>query len=183
MEKIWKMLLFFKLDTFTCKMAWLYFFLGMIFILFRILFIFLMFYIFRIIMSKRQFIQFFFSYVVFIALLHASEKNSSFLKIKLSEECQKVSGSWYNDGKEKAVTVLCRSERLNGPASDTRGHCVMMDLWRFSFPPQELEREITFQGGSGLYYYYYKHMLFASSFEKGNATLFTAQCLQYEKIQ
>ncbi|XP_060742933.1 probable C-mannosyltransferase DPY19L4 isoform X1 [Tachysurus vachellii] len=32
---------------------------------------------------------------------------------------------------------------------------------------QELEREITFQGGSGLYYYYYKHMLFASSFEKG----------------
>ncbi|GAA6087513.1 probable C-mannosyltransferase DPY19L4, partial [Tachysurus ichikawai] len=36
---------------------------------------------------------------------------------------------------------------------------------------QELEREITFQGGSGLYYYYYKHMLFASSFEKGNTTL------------
>ncbi|KAK1789246.1 hypothetical protein P4O66_015181, partial [Electrophorus voltai] len=32
---------------------------------------------------------------------------------------------------------------------------------------QEMEREITFQGGSGLYYYYYKHMLFASSFEKG----------------
>ncbi|XP_053345143.1 probable C-mannosyltransferase DPY19L4 [Clarias gariepinus] len=32
---------------------------------------------------------------------------------------------------------------------------------------QELEREITFQGGSGLYYYYYKHMLIASSFEKG----------------
>ncbi|KAI4889481.1 hypothetical protein NFI96_015241 [Prochilodus magdalenae] len=32
---------------------------------------------------------------------------------------------------------------------------------------QELEREITFQGGSGLYYYYYKHMLFASSFERG----------------
>ncbi|XP_056154388.1 probable C-mannosyltransferase DPY19L4 isoform X2 [Lampris incognitus] len=32
---------------------------------------------------------------------------------------------------------------------------------------QELEREITFQGGSGLYYYYYKHMLTASSFERG----------------
>uniref|UniRef100_A0A8B9K0H5 Dpy-19 like 4 n=1 Tax=Astyanax mexicanus TaxID=7994 RepID=A0A8B9K0H5_ASTMX len=32
---------------------------------------------------------------------------------------------------------------------------------------QEMEREITFQGGSGLYYYYYKHMLFASSFERG----------------
>lgn len=32
---------------------------------------------------------------------------------------------------------------------------------------QELEREITFQGGSGLYYYYYKHMLMAPSFEKG----------------
>ncbi|XP_062302089.1 probable C-mannosyltransferase DPY19L4 [Osmerus eperlanus] len=32
---------------------------------------------------------------------------------------------------------------------------------------QELEREITFQGGSGLYYYYYKHMLTAPSFERG----------------
>ncbi|XP_041723474.1 probable C-mannosyltransferase DPY19L4 isoform X2 [Coregonus clupeaformis] len=32
---------------------------------------------------------------------------------------------------------------------------------------QELEREITFQGGSGLYYYYYKHMLTAPSFESG----------------
>ncbi|XP_030644316.1 probable C-mannosyltransferase DPY19L4 [Chanos chanos] len=32
---------------------------------------------------------------------------------------------------------------------------------------QELEREITFQGGSGLYYYYYKHMLSAPSFERG----------------
>ncbi|XP_020508074.2 probable C-mannosyltransferase DPY19L4 isoform X2 [Labrus bergylta] len=32
---------------------------------------------------------------------------------------------------------------------------------------QELEREITFQEGSGLYYYYYKHMLAAPSFERG----------------
>ncbi|XP_075995626.1 putative C-mannosyltransferase DPY19L4 [Genypterus blacodes] len=32
---------------------------------------------------------------------------------------------------------------------------------------QELEREITFQGGSGFYYYYYKHMLKASSFQRG----------------
>nr|XP_020452957.1 probable C-mannosyltransferase DPY19L4 isoform X2 [Monopterus albus] len=32
---------------------------------------------------------------------------------------------------------------------------------------QELEREITFQAGSGLYYYYYKHMLAATSFERG----------------
>uniref|UniRef100_A0A8C2XL62 Dpy-19 like 4 n=1 Tax=Cyclopterus lumpus TaxID=8103 RepID=A0A8C2XL62_CYCLU len=32
---------------------------------------------------------------------------------------------------------------------------------------QDLEREITFQGGSGLYYYYYKHMLTAPSFERG----------------
>ncbi|KAM4538778.1 putative C-mannosyltransferase DPY19L4 isoform 2-T2 [Odontesthes bonariensis] len=32
---------------------------------------------------------------------------------------------------------------------------------------QELEREISFQGGSGLYYYYYKHMLAAPSFERG----------------
>ncbi|XP_012988340.1 probable C-mannosyltransferase DPY19L4 isoform X2 [Esox lucius] len=32
---------------------------------------------------------------------------------------------------------------------------------------QELEREITFQGGSGVYYYYYKHMLTAPSFERG----------------
>ncbi|KAM9385940.1 putative C-mannosyltransferase DPY19L4 isoform 2-T2 [Pholidichthys leucotaenia] len=32
---------------------------------------------------------------------------------------------------------------------------------------QELEREVTFQGGSGLYYYYYKHMLTAPSFERG----------------
>ncbi|XP_040045515.2 putative C-mannosyltransferase DPY19L4 [Gasterosteus aculeatus] len=32
---------------------------------------------------------------------------------------------------------------------------------------QELEREITFQGGSGFYYYYYKHMLTATSFESG----------------
>ncbi|KAL4629776.1 putative C-mannosyltransferase DPY19L4 isoform X1 [Arapaima gigas] len=32
---------------------------------------------------------------------------------------------------------------------------------------QEIEREITFQGGNGLYYFYYKHMLAASSFEKG----------------
>ncbi|XP_011607158.1 probable C-mannosyltransferase DPY19L4 isoform X3 [Takifugu rubripes] len=32
---------------------------------------------------------------------------------------------------------------------------------------QELEREITFQEGSGLYYYYYKHMLTAPSFKRG----------------
>ncbi|XP_029022278.1 probable C-mannosyltransferase DPY19L4 isoform X1 [Betta splendens] len=32
---------------------------------------------------------------------------------------------------------------------------------------QELEREITFQEGSGLYYYYYKHMLAAPSFGRG----------------
>ncbi|XP_056273718.1 probable C-mannosyltransferase DPY19L4 isoform X2 [Pseudoliparis swirei] len=32
---------------------------------------------------------------------------------------------------------------------------------------QDVEREITFQGGSGLYYFYYKHMLTAPSFEKG----------------
>uniref|UniRef100_A0A8D3DE91 Dpy-19 like 4 n=1 Tax=Scophthalmus maximus TaxID=52904 RepID=A0A8D3DE91_SCOMX len=32
---------------------------------------------------------------------------------------------------------------------------------------QELEREITFQAGSGLYYYYFKHMLAAPSFERG----------------
>ncbi|KAG7273584.1 hypothetical protein CRUP_019830 [Coryphaenoides rupestris] len=32
---------------------------------------------------------------------------------------------------------------------------------------QELEREITLQGGSGFYYYYYKHMLSAPSFEMG----------------
>ncbi|XP_034456731.1 probable C-mannosyltransferase DPY19L4 isoform X1 [Hippoglossus hippoglossus] len=32
---------------------------------------------------------------------------------------------------------------------------------------QELEREITFQAGSGLYYYYYKQLLAAPSFERG----------------
>ncbi|XP_041931808.1 probable C-mannosyltransferase DPY19L4 isoform X2 [Alosa sapidissima] len=32
---------------------------------------------------------------------------------------------------------------------------------------QEVERELTFQGGSAMYYYYYKHMLSAPSFEKG----------------
>ncbi|XP_032391789.1 probable C-mannosyltransferase DPY19L4 isoform X2 [Etheostoma spectabile] len=32
---------------------------------------------------------------------------------------------------------------------------------------QELERELTFQGGSGVYYYYYKHMLTVPSFERG----------------
>lgn len=37
---------------------------------------------------------------------------------------------------------------------------------------QELEREITFQEGSGLYYYYYKHMLAAPSFERGTGILF-----------
>ncbi|GLD59385.1 probable C-mannosyltransferase DPY19L4 [Lates japonicus] len=38
---------------------------------------------------------------------------------------------------------------------------------------QELEREITFQAGSGLYYYYYKHMLAAPSFERGFYELMT----------
>lgn len=37
-----------------------------------------------------------------------------------------------------------------------------------SFMFQELERELTFQDGSGLYYYYYKHMLAAQSFERGS---------------
>ncbi|XP_028819763.1 probable C-mannosyltransferase DPY19L4 isoform X2 [Denticeps clupeoides] len=32
---------------------------------------------------------------------------------------------------------------------------------------QDLERELTFQEGSGIYYYYYKHMLQAPSFERG----------------
>ncbi|XP_047239438.1 probable C-mannosyltransferase DPY19L4 isoform X2 [Girardinichthys multiradiatus] len=32
---------------------------------------------------------------------------------------------------------------------------------------QELEREISFQGGSGLYYHYYKRMLAAPSFDRG----------------
>ncbi|XP_068602912.1 probable C-mannosyltransferase DPY19L4 [Brachionichthys hirsutus] len=32
---------------------------------------------------------------------------------------------------------------------------------------QELEREITFQEGSGIYYYYFKHMLETPSFERG----------------
>ncbi|MED6272681.1 hypothetical protein CHARACLAT_032878 [Characodon lateralis] len=32
---------------------------------------------------------------------------------------------------------------------------------------QELEREISFQGGSGLYYHYYKRMLAAASFDRG----------------
>uniref|UniRef100_A0A8C4ZEM8 Dpy-19-like 4 n=1 Tax=Gadus morhua TaxID=8049 RepID=A0A8C4ZEM8_GADMO len=32
---------------------------------------------------------------------------------------------------------------------------------------QELEREISLQGGSGFYYYYFKHMLSAPSFEMG----------------
>lgn len=36
---------------------------------------------------------------------------------------------------------------------------------------QELEREITFQGGSGVYYYYYKHMLTVPSFERGTCIL------------
>ena len=35
--------------------------------------------------------------------------------------------------------------------------------------PQELEREITFQAGSGLYYYYYKQLLAAPSFERGSS--------------
>nr|XP_057903325.1 probable C-mannosyltransferase DPY19L4 isoform X2 [Doryrhamphus excisus] len=38
---------------------------------------------------------------------------------------------------------------------------------------QELEREITFPGGSGLYYYYYKHMLAAPSFQRGFYELMT----------
>lgn len=36
------------------------------------------------------------------------------------------------------------------------------------FSLKELERELTFQEGSGLYYYYYKHMLTAPSFEQGS---------------
>ncbi|XP_061521649.1 probable C-mannosyltransferase DPY19L4 [Phycodurus eques] len=31
---------------------------------------------------------------------------------------------------------------------------------------QEVERELTFQGGSGIYYYYYKHMLAATSYNR-----------------
>uniref|UniRef100_A0A8C5E959 C-mannosyltransferase DPY19L4 n=1 Tax=Gouania willdenowi TaxID=441366 RepID=A0A8C5E959_GOUWI len=38
----------------------------------------------------------------------------------------------------------------------------------FSFSTtQELEREISFQGGSGLYYYYYKRLITAPSLERG----------------
>lgn len=36
------------------------------------------------------------------------------------------------------------------------------------FSLKELERELTFQEGSGLYYYYYKYMLTAPSFEQGS---------------
>jgi hypothetical protein len=35
---------------------------------------------------------------------------------------------------------------------------------------QELEREITFQGDSAIYYSYYKDMLKAPSFERGMAS-------------
>ncbi|XP_029369756.1 probable C-mannosyltransferase DPY19L4 isoform X2 [Echeneis naucrates] len=38
---------------------------------------------------------------------------------------------------------------------------------------QDLEREVTFQEGSGLYYYYYKQMLTAPSFERGFYELMT----------
>lgn len=45
-------------------------------------------------------------------------------------------------------------------------HCRINSKIHF-YVSQELEREITFQDGSGLYYYYYKHMLTAPSFERG----------------
>jgi len=46
---------------------------------------------------------------------------------------------------------------------------------------QDVEREITFQGGSGLYYFYYKHMLTAPSFEKGTRNTTSNRTLAWIK--
>lgn len=48
---------------------------------------------------------------------------------------------------------------------------------------QELEREITFQEGSGLYYYYYKHMLTAPSFKRGMSFDVSVNCWNLEQNQ
>lgn len=50
--------------------------------------------------------------------------------------------------------------------------CFQYEFFTFFLSLKELERELTFQEGSGLYYYYYKHMLTAPSFERGRSPQF-----------
>lgn len=73
---------------------------------------------------------------------------------------------------DRWATVFCESACIMFPLH------LHIDFKAHFSSPQELEREITFQEGSGLYYYYYKHLISAPSFERGLCTLSSSHAPQ-----
>uniref|UniRef100_A0AAX7SX24 Dpy-19 like 4 n=1 Tax=Astatotilapia calliptera TaxID=8154 RepID=A0AAX7SX24_ASTCA len=90
-------------------------------------------------------------------------------------KCEEEGGSVLKHGKRQPTVFLQRLVRVffGCLASVACGmlYAVYLSTYhdrKFWFSTrQELEREITFQGGSGVYYYYYKRLIAAPSFERG----------------